>query len=742
VIAFAGGCVFWLLRIGCLELGDSKLLMDYFTALTTYASVREPLESILHTEFARILFFGWGVHPKTGFMILSCLLGVGTLLVGGWGLSSMKGIRLSPAPILFVFLVGPVHLFFGYIEWYTQLAAGLLLFQVFALRAILTGAGLGWALGFLVFASCSHLVGLAFVPAAFVLIAGLRRGRDFLRTSIGFSLALGTALSATVACLSFRIRLDASVESTRNLFSFLLPMMREDNPANPPGAWTYAWLSANHLADLGNEILLCGLFPLLLLAGALKMGDGDRSPSANFQRKKVTYFYLAELVPCALFLLIWNPWIGFPADWDLFSFFAWPLLSGALLFAWLRTEREGRKALVSWAAVPAFSIVLAWVVYYHRGQLPDLSDTFASKDKAYYDRLLEAARNDTVDRKWNDAFRKVEKVLIESPERMAEGFSVFDVTTIQRMAEDWGTPDHLCPLAVDFEIVATTPERVLLVLDIWGRVFYWAGGYYNDWCPMGLSGVPDEKAVDLEIAPWLPAGILLTNKGGLYKFPIPSWVDPGPVSPGLTHFAPPSAERFPRFMGDFFKQFAAQPLGRGQSAVDLSIDRDRQEFIVLDTTGNLVSADRSRDCTVDRLAGPIRVDAEIDPRGKGCYTVDWFSGVNLWPGEESPLKPAHEFHWPAVTDLEVGFGGQDLYILDGQGGVSPVSEFGNPRIKPERLAHFHPTGEPTEFTPYITEPSVYFIDLELVPGQTAYYRMAKNFGIYYSEEKDSTENAP
>jgi hypothetical protein len=68
-----------------------------------------------------------------------------------------------------------------------------------------------------------------------------------------------------------------------------------------------------------------------------------------------------------------------------------------------------------------------------------------------------------------------------------------------------------------------------------------------------------------------------------------------------------------------------------------------------------------------------------------------------------------------------------------------VSEFGDPQIKSEELKHFHPTGAPSDVTPYLTEAGILFTALELVPGQRAYFRLAKNFAIYYSEMRSPTE---
>ena len=75
IATLIGGVVFWTFRTGDLELGDSIQIMDYFVALQTYVAGRQPLEAVLHTDVAKLLFNFLGVHPQTSFQLLSCFFG-------------------------------------------------------------------------------------------------------------------------------------------------------------------------------------------------------------------------------------------------------------------------------------------------------------------------------------------------------------------------------------------------------------------------------------------------------------------------------------------------------------------------------------------------------------------------------------------------------------------------------------------------------------------------------------------
>lgn len=735
VVTCSVGCgvLFWLLRVRTLELGDARLILDHFLSLETYASVREPLESILHTEFARITFLGWGMHPQTTFQLQSCLIGALALLLTGWGLiRGGEAIRPFRCWIACIFFIAPVHLFFGYIEWYTQLAAGILVFEVFALIHWTTGRGLGIALAGIVFAACSHLVALALVPSAVVLILHTRTGSRRWIEIAAFLAVLGAALAATLWWIQSSIHFEASVQATTDLFSTLLPFMCEDNPNNPPGSWTYAWLSLNHLSDIANEIFLCGLFSLALLAGIAMTGVEHRRRMDSGMK----WFFGLQLAACGAFLLIWNPWLGFPGDWDLFSFFAWPLLGLALFMLGHIPHAVVRRRVLIAAAFPAFSVVSAWVIHHHQPEWITLREAQAVLSWRIAELRLEEAREARSTGDWRTAFEKCEEVLKRAPAKRAEVFTVIDSTAIQEMSELWGDETTLIPLAVDFEILSASPMTRFLVLDCWGRLFFQEGGRFNDWSIHGLPEIPTKRAVDFEIVPWRKSAVILRDDGDLFEVPVSSIVAPNPASPRETFFLEPPIDREPKRLGNFYRDFSSADLGRGQRAVDLTLDHWNRRMIVLNTAGGVVGEGTGTDFDVYEWAALARCDVESNYNGEFIFVTDHFGKVTSWPGKNSSIEVLHQIGWPAITDLELTRGGNDLYLLDGQGGVTAYSRLEHALIDPSRMNHFHPTGEPLDSAPYVSDPIRYFIDLEIPPGERSFYKMTSNFRIHFSEQRE------
>lgn len=763
--------LFWLLRIGTLVLGDAQLIMNSFVALNAYASVREPLESVLHTDFARFLFYTFGVHPQTSFQLFSCLLGGLVVILAGARLANWNREGESYLSWLwFLLLIAPAHLFFGYIEWYTQFVAGVILFEVCGVSKILTGRGLPMALAGLVLACCSHLVGFGFLPAGILLIGmSVPRGKR-LKTLAIFILVSGLALGLTLLWIRRDIVFEYSVRNTVRLFSTLLPLMEEDNPANIPGTWHYAWLSANHLADLLNEIFLCALFPLLLWVGACpfksllkQTGSVLASPlqvfrgalpaprsqagadgavhmecvSGDLLTKRLILFFLPQFLLGLGFLLLWDPWLGFPGDWDLFSFFAWPLLMAALVGVAAWCPDEERRRLLWVAGLPAFSVVGAWVVFFHQGSLPSSEEIQARIHGGLADVRLEEAKKAIESENWPLAFEKTERAMAEDPAKVPEALSLMGLDVVQRMSDKWPDNDRITRMACDMEIISTSPTRSLFVMDSWGRIFQTGeGGLFKAWSSRGIPGIPGHHAVAFEIAPWRKSAIILRDDGAMYELPIPSWVDQEPQSPPQTWFCEASPDHDPGPIGNIFSDYAQVSMRPPRMAVDLAVDPVNQRLVVVDNTGDLVTDKAGEGFKVEVKAPNVSIDVEIFREGKQAIIGDCFGKLVAWPGGELPVWVNYEFVWPAIVDFEVARGGEDVYVLDVQGGVFPFARHGSPFIDPVKMQHYAPDGKPELYTPYCSYALPFFSDLELVPGEKAYYRMLWNFRIYYGEQKE------
>ncbi len=94
----------------------------------------------------------------------------------------------------------------------------------------------------------------------------------------------------------------------------------------PPGQW----FTSAHLLNLGNLVLLAapGGLALLLLALPGVVRAGRHRPGQVLTRlapEPVQVFFGVATLGFAAHVFVWNPLIGFPADWDLFTMFQAPL---------------------------------------------------------------------------------------------------------------------------------------------------------------------------------------------------------------------------------------------------------------------------------------------------------------------------------------------------------------------------------------------------------------------------------
>lgn len=757
LLALASGALFWLLRVTVLDLGDSQMIMDNFISLTTYASIREPLESVIHTDLARYLYHHWGVHPQTSFQLLSCFWGVFVFVVAGWGLATWSKEGTSLLWVLpLIFLIGPVHLFFGYIEWYTQLVTGLLLLLVFGIRRILTGRGfwiafLGW-----VFASCSHLVGFGFFPAVLVLMfVTVPSGKRWRWLAAALALTF-VFIWITFTWIDRHINLSYSASATTKLFATLLPIMAADDPNNPPGAWQYPWLSRNHLIDLLNELILCSYFPIVILSGVLTGQPVWKSIRSAFSVSRVrqqegaermtshlVLFLFPQLLLGALFLLIWNPWLGFPTDWDLFSFYAWPLLAVAILVYLGWGTPEATRTLLWIAGIPSFSVVMAWIVFYHRGDLPAMEAVQACLRGKTGDYYAEQAHQAIADRKWPDAFYCAEELMRADPDGIPEALDLFKDKTIQTMADEWPRADQITRMAVDFEIISASPVSRLGVLDCWGRVFLSEGGFLNAWAPDGIPGIPEHHAVAMEVVPWRSTAVILRDDGALFEIPIPSWVDPHPAERRKTYKLNPPEDRSPRPMGNLITEYARARRHPGAMSVDLAVDYQGQHLVALESSGKIYADSPHVDYRVDKPVPFLGCSLELYWDGTEAYILDVFGGLKGWPGGTLHIDlGGFGFPGHAVADMEFARGGSDLYILDVQGGVHNYSSLGKTIIDPQKMNHYTPHGLLEKKTRYQASSIPTFCKLKLVPNETSFYRMTWNFGIYYSDLAMDRVNQP
>jgi tetratricopeptide (TPR) repeat protein len=197
---------------------------------------------------------------------------------------------------------GVVALFFGYIEYYPFLWALAAALVAASTRCLVQGKSFVWPLLLFLVGVCLHLQLLIFGPAlAFLLVRSVQRNQA------GEKAPTALILSITLTTIAVSIAILIYSWSRLSLATIFLPLF-----TGRPAAPDYAALSYPHLLELANLLFLVFpgvLLPLLLLSRSIGPKQGD----------DLTYFLLCGSVSSLLFLLLIDPSLGMPRDWDLMS---------------------------------------------------------------------------------------------------------------------------------------------------------------------------------------------------------------------------------------------------------------------------------------------------------------------------------------------------------------------------------------------------------------------------------------
>ncbi|MEW6412036.1 MAG: tetratricopeptide repeat protein [Candidatus Zixiibacteriota bacterium] len=214
-----------------------------------------------------------------------------------------------------LFLLGGVSggymlLFFGHVENYSLFAATVGVFCTVGVWIAARRLNRWVILLPLGVALLLHVLGVTLIPAAgYILIRRTRLAAAISNAALTLKIAIVSVVAAAlIAAFSY-------LYSTRYYFRFaIVPLFSDRFTLNG-----YTLFSVTHLMDLLNLVmfLLPGL-PVALLA--LMKTDGRRA-----LRLPKIRFLLMVLVFSLAAVVMFDPKLGMPRDWDLFAFFAIPL---------------------------------------------------------------------------------------------------------------------------------------------------------------------------------------------------------------------------------------------------------------------------------------------------------------------------------------------------------------------------------------------------------------------------------
>ncbi len=252
-----------------------------------------------------------GLSTQTSFAVVNCIGGV----MGIWALyriSCLLAVDVAARWLIFLgsLTSGAVILFFGYVEHYTWATSLALWALYFTIRHVQDNKGAGWALLLALLATGFHLIVLPYLVIVIMSIS-------VKKSSSGTQL-LGTPSAILFAAIVLgSVGLAALVQLTRlpDVFVPLWP-----HPENP--YWVLSWA---HLKDVFNEAILVaplGTAFLIFYLSAKRPG-----PSAPTLEGRI----LAGVSLLAFLASFWiDPELGAVRDWDLLSFYGFPLSLWAL----------------------------------------------------------------------------------------------------------------------------------------------------------------------------------------------------------------------------------------------------------------------------------------------------------------------------------------------------------------------------------------------------------------------------
>ncbi len=358
---------FLLFRIRHLRWGDAYILVKAIPhpeARLTY-NWQAPLDVFLHAKAWQLgnQLFGWS-DPIPVYLIVSTLAGVAFVWVVLRLATWLGRDRAERALIVGLMLtLGLMELFFGYIENYTLVVVGVLIYTWLALRAVRGEMSLVWPAAALAITHATHPASIVLAPSLLYLAwmqvkraPRERRGRASWRALVSIAVPYILVLAGVMALMtagghgvSALLGADAPGGGDHHWF---VPLFKTST------RWEhYTMFSLGHLTDIVNEQLLVAPVVLsgLALAAIFAWGRLPRRDSVFRLLGLLTGLFL-------LLILTWNPDYGGQRDWDLFSLASIP---AALWLAYTLPralpEREALRA-AGWALISAQAFhTIAWI---------------------------------------------------------------------------------------------------------------------------------------------------------------------------------------------------------------------------------------------------------------------------------------------------------------------------------------------------------------------------------------------
>jgi hypothetical protein len=361
--------VFWVARLGHLCWGDSFILAKGIANPEVHLTYnwQAPLTVFLHAKLwaAGHGLWGWS-DASTAYALTSTLCG-GLFIYVLCLMADALGRNRVEKLVIFALVAtsGAMALFFGYVENYTIMSLGVVLYLYLGVRCLQGEVDLVWPAIALAFTNAFDPATIVLAPSMLYLFwhhSAIGAGRRWRRASELARLALPfilVALGVLLLLTSGGHGLDA--------------LMGEDAPGGGDHRWFvplwrtetrwehYTMFSWGHLRDILNEQVLTSPFGLVLVI----LGGVACCRNPFSRRKRVSSLLLFLSIAAGfylLFTLTWNPDYGGQRDWDLFAPAAFPLtLLGAYLLTRMIEDKDELASVGLLLAAASLLFLGAWV---------------------------------------------------------------------------------------------------------------------------------------------------------------------------------------------------------------------------------------------------------------------------------------------------------------------------------------------------------------------------------------------
>ncbi len=528
LVFFVTSLLFYFFRIRHRESGDIYQFQNAAHQGRPFVVPHAPLETVIRfwlREFYALIpvfDFTWM------YIVLSCVYGGIYVLLVLWLCAKLPKPYSRIAP-LFLLISPTMEIFCGYLEVYSLPLVMELLFLLVGMLFVFRRIAIH---------GVSLLFGIAFITAlwhAFLLPAYLYlvwlawRRKEVGVWGIGLQIVLMVMpIVAGLACMTFYANPFVGFISRFGESSIFIPF----NPSAQ--SIEYTLFSLRHLSEKANELILIGLAPALFLL--CRLIYQPRVFLQAFQRIEFRFLCLALLGALAL-AFVYYPVLGFPLDWDLFSFvFPCITLAGVSLMYDLLTNRLWKKiVLVLLVGAAAFTSI--WILhnalFWNYPKLvtkigPIISTVIPD---FYYKQMQNVFRKNNQE----NLYWLADEALKESPGKYREIMEFMDEWVITTLTKTPPQPKDLPGWARDVCTVRGTTNRVY-VFDKHGRIFIEDGPNLK-WIYTPESPL-ESKLTAGEITSQ-GAAILLCENGDMFKVPQasldegieedPVWDEPHPM---------------------------------------------------------------------------------------------------------------------------------------------------------------------------------------------------------------------